>query len=161
MDTQERIELRQPRDFGENFNTSVKFLRQNFRPLLRCILAHAGPLILISAVCERLYDSNMEGGSPFTNGYYIGYLLFSIAGYLALTSSTFCYMILYKEKGKGNFDHNDVRNLIAKNTWKIIGAFFWFVVLVAVYALGILFVGGIIYAVNSALLVFLSIFSIL
>ena len=54
----EKINFRQTRDFGETFNVSIKFLRQNFKLFFQSVLFIAGPFVLISAIAGAFYQSN-------------------------------------------------------------------------------------------------------
>ena len=58
MNNQEKITFRQARDFGEIFNVSVKFLRQNVKLFFQSLIYIAGPFVLISAIAGAFYQSS-------------------------------------------------------------------------------------------------------
>lgn len=65
MQTFEKIEFRRKRDFGEIFNDSFSFLKQNLKPLAKALIVIAGPLYLGGAML-MLFTQNfmgMGGGS--------------------------------------------------------------------------------------------------
>ncbi|MBN8697585.1 MAG: hypothetical protein J0L87_13725 [Bacteroidetes bacterium] len=141
----EKINFKVSRDFGETFNVSVKFLRQNFRSFFGSIILIAGPLILIAAVSGAFYQSNaltmmspkrilMNDVDPFAQ-FGLTYFLFIIASllsHLALLGTTFAYMVAYQEKGPGNITTSDVSRILFRNTGRIIGGFFLYTLLIII-----------------------------
>ena len=156
---QEKINFRQVRDFGETFNTSVKFIRQNFKLFLKSLLFIAGPFLLISSIAGAFYQANAltlqsrlqagmleQGNSPmdilldqFGPTYFI-FIIASILANLALVGTVYSFMINYSEKGPGQFTVNDVANTITKNIGGILGVFFgltFLLLLVMIIVVGI------------------------
>lgn len=172
---QEKINLRQVRDFGETFNASIKLARQNFKLFLKSLLFIAGPFLLMSSIAGAFYQSNAltissrmqteiltnPGMNPLDTilsqfGWaYLIFILASILANLALVGTVFSFMITYKEKGPGQFTVNDVGNTLVKNIGGIIGIFFglllFSLIIIAIFA-GLAFA---ISAVSPILLVFL------
>ncbi len=142
MTNQEKINFRQIRDFGETFNVSVKFIKQNFKLFFFSIISIAGPFILISAIAGAFYQSNSMGAfsiarmgqETFFEQYGIFFLIFllsSVLSNLMLIGTTFSYMINYMEKGPGNFTIADVSSLLIKNGLRIFLTFLFLILLLA------------------------------
>lgn len=141
----EKINFKVSRDFGETFNISVKFLRQNFKSFFGSIILIAGPLVLIAAVSGAFYQSNaltmmspkallQNANDPFAQ-FGLTYFLFIIASllsHLALLGTTFAYMVAYQEKGPGNITTNDVSKILFRNTGRILGGFFLYTLLIII-----------------------------
>jgi hypothetical protein len=58
---QQKIELRKVRDFGQNFNDTFVFLRQNIKPLLKSFFAICGLFMLGHAIANGIYQSHSFG----------------------------------------------------------------------------------------------------
>src|SRR3972149_5114405 len=110
MENQEKINFRQVRDFGETFNVTVKFFRQNFKLFFQSLIFIAGPFILISAIAGAFYQSNAAnlfsftrtGSSDIFSQFGWTYFVFIIAAVIAnimLLGTVFGFMINYLEKG--------------------------------------------------------------
>ena len=54
---EQKIQLRKLRDFGENFNDTFLFLRQNLKPLLKSFFAIASVFMVGLAIFTGLYKS--------------------------------------------------------------------------------------------------------
>ncbi len=135
MTDQEKINFRQVRDFGETFNVSVKFFRQNFKLFFQSLIFIAGPFVLISAIAGAFYQSSTlsmfsmlkMGGSELFSQFGWTYLIFILATILAnlmLLGTVFSFMINYFEKGPLGFTVNEVGQLVVKNIGKIMSVFF-------------------------------------
>ncbi len=138
---QEKINLRMVRDFGETFNVSVKFVRQNFKLFFKSLVFIAGPFLLVSSIAGAFYQTgaiNMQsrlqsgrfGSDPwdiladqFGWTYFI-FIVASILANLALIGTVYAFMLTYAEKGPGQFTVNDVSAKLLKNAGGIIGIFF-------------------------------------
>lgn len=140
---QEKINLRQVRDFGETFNTSIKFIRQNFKLFMKSLLFIAGPFLLISSIAGAFYQANaitmqsrlqsgmMEyGNNPMDivleqfGWTYLIFIVASILANLALVGTVYSYMITYAEKGPGQFTVSDVSSKLIQNAGGILSTFF-------------------------------------
>jgi hypothetical protein len=134
---QEKISLLQSRDFGETFNVSVKFLRQNFKLFFKSILLIAGPFLLISGIAGAFYSSHSVSMMSITNMmanssnpfalYGWTFLLFMLASVIAniiLLATVYSFMLNYLEKGPNGFTVNDVAGTLLRNLGKIFVLFF-------------------------------------
>lgn len=132
---QEKINFRQVRDFGETFNVTVKFLRQNFKLFFQSLIFIAGPFILISAIAGAFYQSSaieistlgrVSSGNPLAQyGWsFLIFMLSAIVSGIVLIGTTFSFMINYMEKGPNGFSVNDVATKLLQNSGKILSVFF-------------------------------------
>lgn len=154
---QQKINLFQAREFGEIFSAGIKFLKQNFVPLFKCLLFISGPFFLIGTILNIYYQITIN--NDILNGNYVyssglGYLskifnwkyftaLFfrAIAG-LSLVGVTFSYLVEYHKNGPGNVVMNNVAKLFFKNLGKIIGGslLVLFLFIIIGFAIGFLIV---------------------
>jgi hypothetical protein len=113
-----KIELLKVRDFGEIISDTFVFVRENFKPLLKCFFIFCGFFIVATAIFSVLQQLKMYGAitdvttmgpralfgtsSPFaklfTVEYFLAILLLLIT-YFAMQVTVFSYMALYKQKG--------------------------------------------------------------
>ena len=155
---EEKINFRVARDFGETFNVSVKFLRQNFKLFFQSLLFIAGPFILISAIAGAFYQSNaidisslsrVSSGNPLA--YYgwsiVIFILAAIVSGIVLIGTTFSFMINYMEKGPNGFTVNDVAKKLIQNIANILIVF---VVLTLIAFLIIAVLAGIVIGLTTA-----------
>lgn len=158
MNNQEKITFRQARDFGETFNVSVKFLRQNLKLFFQSLIYIAGPFVLISAIAGAFYQSSAlsmlsiarMGQSNLFSQFGWTYLIFILATIVAnmlLLATVFSFMINYMEKGPGGFTVNDVGRTVIKNIGNIFSVFF-LLLLLAIVAIAL--VVGIVFGIASA-----------
>lgn len=158
MNNQEKITFRQARDFGETFNVSVKFLRQNLKLFFQSLIYIAGPFVLISAIAGAFYQSSAlsmfsiarMGQSNLFSQFGWTYLIFILATIIAnmlLLATVFSFMINYMEKGPGGFTVNDVGRTVLKNIGNIFSVFF-LLLLLAIVAVAL--VVGIVFGIASA-----------
>ena len=152
---QEKINFRIARDFGETFNVSIKFLRQNFKLFFQSIFLIAGPFVLISAIAGAFYQSNaismfsiakMAQGNVFSRlkdqlGWpYVLFILAALVAGLIIVNTVYSFMINYNEKGPGGFTVNDVSRTVVKNLGNVISVFLvytLFMILILVVIVGI------------------------
>jgi len=108
----QKINFRRERDFGAVFGDSLKFIKQNFKPLLLCIFVIAGPFLLISAMGMSYFQTTAGGmqaykfsGGDFDVASYVGsfllVILFSFIAHTVLLGTVYHYMILYYSKPFG------------------------------------------------------------
>ncbi len=113
------MELRQVRDFGQIISDSLGFFKENFKPLFRSVLVICGFFMVLHVVTNVLMDNqniamtnsfrNINGysGRPqyiedYTYSYLLRVFIFFIAmvlSYVSVYLTTYCYIVLYKEKG--------------------------------------------------------------
>ena len=157
MNNQEKINFRQSRDFGETFNVSIKFFRQNFKLFFQSLIFIAGPFILISAIAGAFYQSNavsifsmaQKGESDIFSQFGWTYLIFILAAILAniiLIGTVFSFMINYMERGPGGFTVNNVSRILFKNMRNILAVFFILMFLTIIVLAAIV---GIVFAISS------------
>ena len=157
MNNQEKINFRQARDFGETFNVSVKFFRQNLKLFFQSLIFIAGPFILISAIAGAFYQShavNMfsmikSGQSDIFSQFgwtYLIFILATILTHIVLLGTVFSFMINYMEKGPSGFMVNDVGRTLVKNIGNLISVFF-VLILLTIIALAIII--GLVYVMAS------------
>ena len=110
---EQKVELRKTRDFSENLNDTILFIRQNFKPLLASFLCIAGVFMLTSAIINGLYQSQM--GSLFEqifnrkrtrptspvevfNANYFLLIIFAWINYVAMQVAVISYIKVYEVK---------------------------------------------------------------
>lgn len=131
---QEKIPFYVDRDFGQTFNTSLKFLRQNLKLFFQSILFISGPFLLISAIAGAYYQASamqsismlrsgmFGGGEQFGLMYWL-FLLVSMIAQLSMIGTAYAYLITYNEKGPGNFTVSDVGRTLTKHIGDVIVIF--------------------------------------
>ncbi|TZF85665.1 hypothetical protein FW774_00885 (plasmid) [Pedobacter sp. BS3] len=113
---EEKIELRQIRDFGAIINDTFVFAKQNLKPLLKVFFILCGVFILGSVLATAIQQNKVvhlvnETGSgqyPGRNtriSSYMGWeyamvIFFALLNYTAITGTVLSYISLYLEKGK-------------------------------------------------------------
>lgn len=124
------IKLNKVREFGDVFNDTFAFLKQEAKPLGSALLVFALPLLLISAIATAYIQSqqfnNILGSPNFDYGSYFSkiafLMIFIILSQTMLMVTVNCYLKLYRERGAGNFDNTDIFNEIKKNFFTSLGA---------------------------------------
>ena len=149
---QQQIELRKVRDFSENLNDTLLFIRLNFKPLLLSFLGIAGVFMLLAAITSGLYQGEM--GSIFEqlikgttgvnnnnppnifNGQYFLVLFLSWLNIVAMQVTIVSYIKVYET--------NDGQTPTIDQVWSvfksyIIPVFFYTLLTTILMALGIAF----------------------
>lgn len=159
---QEKINFRQSRDFGETFNVSVTFLRQNFKLFFMSLILIAGPFVLISAIAGAFYQSHAislfsitalgksNGLSGILNQFgweYVLFILATVVSSLMIVNTVYSYMLTYMEKGPGGFAVNDVTQTVIKNITNVLSVFIVFTVFIILF---LVIVVGIIIGISAA-----------
>src|SRR5688500_1783125 len=84
---EQKIQLRKLRDFGENFNDTFLFLRQNFKPLLRSFFAISSIVMVGLAIfyginqsrsfsmLGAVFKGSSRGTDPYNNMFTIEYMM--------------------------------------------------------------------------------------
>lgn len=172
MEHFQKIELRRTRDFGEKFNATFEFIRQNYKGFMPAVLYISIPLIVIGMVIANYYSNFVmyknigEFGSenaiaPFISSLFgfvgIAYI-FIVAGYLINTSLVYNYMKLYMIR-------DNPTSITVKELWdeskKYIGSIFVASILIGiVVVIGMVFliIPGVYLAVVLSLLISVIIF---
>jgi hypothetical protein len=122
---QTKIEFRKVRDFGALLGVTFDYIRQNFRLLFKSNLLIGAPFILLAGVFMGLYQSSLfnfrvqpeieQFGIPFLFS-----MFFMMLSYLVITIVTYSHLILYKTSEPGNFDIDDVWQMVKRNFWMIL-----------------------------------------
>jgi len=110
---EQKVELRKIRDFSDNLNDTILFIRQNFKPLLTGFLSTAGIFMLTSAILNGLYQSQfgvllqqifnrstptpMSPGELFNTNYFL-VLIFAWLNYVAMQVAVISYIKVYEIK---------------------------------------------------------------
>lgn len=173
---QEKIRYNTSRDFGETFNVSIRFIRQNFKLFFQSLLLIAGPFIVLSAICYAYYQwdqmsvllrgfTHIGSRSPFSfiqinNLSYILYVLSAAISNLVLMGVIYAFVLVYGERGPGNFTVGDVARRLRQSIGGMIGMFFLFNFL---FIITVGLIAGTIYLLGnvSGALVVLAIFALI
>ncbi|MFL5765285.1 MAG: hypothetical protein ACJ77K_15180 [Bacteroidia bacterium] len=151
MIPQEEIQFKVARDFGETFNISVKFIRQNFTSYFLCMLLLAGPFVLLYSISYAHYESVIQykqslyragrlySFSKYGWEYFLSIVLNFIST-LAVICTSLAYIVVYSEKGRNNFGATDVMKKMNSVLGKIIGGFLLYGFLVTIFVVAICFV---------------------
>ncbi|HEY8781800.1 MAG TPA: hypothetical protein VIM16_09310 [Mucilaginibacter sp.] len=114
----QNLELQKIRDFGELITDTFIFIRQNFKPLIKCFFIFCGFFLLAGAILSAIQQgkavntindafSTIQTGSRLnqTNPFaffgveYFLSILFILLNYIAIQVTVYSYMCLYKVKG--------------------------------------------------------------
>jgi hypothetical protein len=113
-----KIELLKSRDFGEIISDTFIFIRENFKPLMICLITFCGFFIVASAAFaaiqqskligvfntgaigeqSRLFGSSNPFAKVFTTEYFLS-ILFSVLNFITMPLTIYAYICLYREKG--------------------------------------------------------------
>ncbi len=121
---QQQIDLKKKRDFSDVLNASFTFIKQEYKLLWKVLFLYAGIPVLINAILGSLFtevtiaDSIkviMDPGSAQTinTGFQGQTFIFSIISLIVnvfLVGLTYCYIVLYVERGAGNITTSEVWN---------------------------------------------------
>lgn len=127
----DQIELRQSRDFSGVITAVFTFIRENFKLFFKSILYIVGPPSLVGSL--------LLGGSVSVSGLIAGSatgILGIISGFLLLLLSwtltiavVNSFVFLYMERGRDNFELQDVWQETRSNLGNVVGTSLWLVVL--------------------------------
>jgi hypothetical protein len=131
---QQKIEFRKEREFTAILGDSIKFLKQNFKPLFSAIILVIGPFILLTGLLHSYMQtlimansySGMGGFGMFNQTYFmtlgIVYLLTLINSVL-MNSVVYNYMCLYNEKPAGEkITVSEVASRVWSNLGRMMGS---------------------------------------
>ena len=113
MITNEKIEFRKLRDFGELLNVTFEFLRQNLKKLGLSLLFIVGPLAIISGIMGGIYNASRfnnipSSQFPFNWPLFFLYYTFILITIHLLVVVTYSYLFLYFEKEIAEIEVSDV-----------------------------------------------------
>ncbi len=135
--TNNKINFKQERDFGELFNATFSFISQEFKRLATAILYFVVPLLLLSAIAMTIYmakaqeitQSFVPGAKPdplavfSVMGSLAGYIgiaiLISLLASSVLFSTVYGYIKLYNSKGSEGFSLGEVWIQVTQNFLRI------------------------------------------
>ena len=161
---QKKIEFKKTRDFGQKFNATFEFIRQEFRPLMTGLLYIAGPVIAITSIITAyfqrwslsLMDFSFEDPEMFFSDDLwtsaISLLIFSVASYIFIFAVINEYVKEYIKGGKQPVEigplWDAVRNNLSNYAISIIG----YVFIMIAFILAIIFSMAFFISMNSVLL---------
>ena len=157
------IDFRHERDFGQIFNDTFAFLKQEYKRLGKVLLFYVVPLLAITSIFSTIIQyRNLTGifsqgtGNMFRNNLamYLISLLITVVAQTILAGGIYGYISLYVDKGRDGFSLGDVWDKITKFFWPII---FTNIVVGLVVIAGTVFfiVPGIYLAVSLSLIIFI------
>ncbi len=119
------VQLKKIRDFGDVFNDSFSFMRQEFKPLGKAVLKYALPWLIVAAILgvfvnikQQQITNGLLAAGPSTNlsavfgiyKYVFLAALINLMGMSALQCIIISYLKLYAQKGQGNLESGEVWN---------------------------------------------------
>jgi len=132
---EQKVELRKVRDFSENLNDTIAFIRQNFKPLLGSFVAIAGVFMLVSAILSGLYQSqyalffkeifmgkraNPEfAATNMLDGRYFLVIMFSWLNFVAMQVAVISYMKVYDVKNQQTPEIVEVWDVFKQHFFKV------------------------------------------
>lgn len=101
---QPKVELSQLRSSGEIVDDTIVFFKQNWKDLLKSYFTIGGFFWVAGIVITifnqtRTFQLQQQNESIFTFTYFLT-LFFSLINYITIVLIAFCYVALYREKGK-------------------------------------------------------------
>jgi len=124
------IYFQKQRNFGEIFNATFEFIRQEFKKFAKSLMFFSGPFILIGSIFigysqTSLFSmmDNSRSMNGFAGGYFIG-MFFILLSLTIITNTVLAYVSLYLERGSDNFEVEDVWKRVKQNFWMILGTNF-------------------------------------
>lgn len=147
----QKIEFRKEREFTAVLGDSIKFLKQNFKPLFLSVILIIGPVVLLSGLAYSFLQTSMlsntftNPGSMFGQAYFITigvvYLLMLINSVL-LNSVVFNYMCLYQEKEAGEkITVSEVGARVWSNIGRVLGSMGLLIILLVAVAIVVGLIG--------------------
>ncbi len=128
----ETIDLRKKREFGEIFNATIMFLKQEYKLLGKAFLYYVLPVSIVIAILSSYSQVAMLRGMDLTDstnvlanygqnfGKYMVIYGLMIINQALLISLVFGYIKLYLEKGSGNFQLQDIFEVIKASFVKML-----------------------------------------
>ncbi len=163
MTEEQHIDFRRNRDFGEIFNDTFIFLKQEYKKLGKIILFYIIPPLVVTSVLSTVIQYNNSAGLFSQNPQdllgvnmtlLVINLLISVVGQTIMACGIYGYISLYVETGPDGFSMSDVWNKITQFFMPVI--FTNIVVLLVVIAGTIFFIiPGIYLAVSLSLILFI------
>ncbi|WP_162054598.1 hypothetical protein [Pontibacter pamirensis] len=114
LQTKQKINLREERNFGDKLNATFYFIKTNFRPLLRVLLLYVTPVALAAGIFSGLFQARTfqrmtgEGaystfvGNIFMNQVtslnYILSMFFTLLSIFILSLTVYSFMVVYQDE---------------------------------------------------------------
>lgn len=130
----DKIDFTERRSFGKVITDALRFVKHNFSPLIQSIILSTGLFAAISLMLigvgyadsfapAALRTLGVWGGNSIWNsiGFKIGGVVALFFSFVLHNAAISHYIILYKERGPGNFTPGDV----AKKAWASIFKYAW------------------------------------
>ncbi len=147
----QKIEFRKEREFTGVLGDSIKFLKQNFKPLFLSVILIIGPVVLLSGLAYSFLQTSMlsntftNPGNMFGQAYFISigvvYLLMLVNSVL-LNSVVFNYMCLYQEKEAGEkITVSEVGARVWSNIGRVLGSMALLITLLIVISIVVGLIG--------------------
>ncbi len=124
---EKEIEFRKKREIGDVITDSFKFLRQEYKPVLKLTVIYVLPFILLYAYVQIQVQQKFLGKIDFTDSetlmanigpVYSNLLIagiFSLFVQSLLIATYYSYVEAYIKKGKGNFTLSEITPLLFSN----------------------------------------------
>ncbi len=117
------LKFEQIRTFGKVFSDTRKLIRENFVVFFKSILFLVGPIALFTCTMHTFYQGNIIGNDDFDwskmGSYVASRTIFNQLRWLInglVTAMVVSHFIkVYKEKGPGKFDVNDITKSLFKD----------------------------------------------
>lgn len=155
MQNPELIDFQKKRDFSLKLNVTFEFAKRNFKGLGGSLLFIAGPPILVASLLMSSFISDvfgMMGGitkdpEVFTSYFLTGsfwlkigtMFVFLMVSYVAVISTSYNYMLHYRETGGARAEVSDIWNRVRSTLGMYTGTTVLFVILtLAMYVFALL-----------------------
>lgn len=135
LQTKQKINLREERDFGDKLNATFYFIKTNFKPLSKALLLYVTPVALAAGIFSGLFQARtlqrMTGDTTYsTYGEYaffnqiasVQYLLsmfFTLVSFFVLSLAVSSFMVAYQDE-EGEVEQATVWEHIKRNLVPVI-----------------------------------------
>jgi hypothetical protein len=137
-----KIELRREREFGEVFNVTFAFIKQELKPLMRALLVFVAPFVLLLGITFVTFYSSfikitLEMTSPYPTNVYgmmgslLVFLLLVLVSQTMINATIFSYLNEYLKNPDG-VNNKRLFKEISSNFLPILGAEVLGVIVIAV-----------------------------
>ncbi len=120
------IQFQEVRDFGALMGAAFSFYKQEFKLLTKALLFFATPFVVVGTVLLGIMGSLlMDFRGPEDSmviqifSFIAGFMLLLLIGYSMVNAVIHNYTNIYVEKGKGNFELNDIWEGVKSNFFKL------------------------------------------
>jgi hypothetical protein len=150
---QQKIEFRKEREFTGVLGDSLKFLKQNFKPLFLSIILIIGPFILLSGLVHAYLQtlvmanaySGRSGFGMFNQAYFLtlgAVYLLTLINSVLMNSVVYNYMCLYNEKPAGEkIMVSEVASRVWSNLGRLIASMLALIVILLIIVVILVLIG--------------------